>query len=60
MGYPEQYSGIEFNPAPGAPALDPLCRGGNHAACIGPPGTRCDCSCHLSTFPSLAAKETSQ
>src|ERR1700733_9860056 len=28
------------------PALDPLCRGGDHAGCIGPPGTRCECPCH--------------
>jgi hypothetical protein len=29
-----------------AEPLDPLCRGGDHAGCIGPPGTSCACPCH--------------
>lgn len=47
MGYPEQYAETEINPPSGGPALDMDCRGDNHGGCIGPPGTRCDCSCHL-------------
>lgn len=31
---------------PASPVLDMDCRGGNHRACIGPPGARCECSCH--------------
>lgn len=38
----------ELNPPPDAwPVLDGLCRGGNHEACVGPPGTRCECRCHV-------------
>lgn len=48
MGYPEQYRDIELNP-PARPVLDMDCRGGNHAGCVGPPGTRCDCSCHAAS-----------
>ena len=46
VGYPEQYRDIELNPAPAGPVLDMDCRGENHRACIGPPGTQCGCSCH--------------
>lgn len=49
MGYPEQYRDIELNPPPSGPVLDMDCRGGNHAGCTGPPGTRCDCSCHAAS-----------
>ena len=37
----------ELNPPPqGGPVLDMLCRGGDHAGCVGPPGTTCECPCH--------------
>lgn len=45
MGYPEQYGDTELNPPPGD-GLDMDCRAGSHRACVGPPGTRCACSCH--------------
>lgn len=46
MGYPGQYGDTELNP-PAGDGLDMDCRGGNHRACAGPPGTRCGCSCHV-------------
>lgn len=38
----------ELNPPPisAEPVLDMDCRAGNCEACIGPPGTRCEHSCH--------------
>jgi hypothetical protein len=29
-----------------------VCRGEAHAACVGPPGTECECECHW-LLPSL-------
>lgn len=43
-----------------SPVLDMDCRGGNCGACIGPPGTRCECPCHALTVaavtPALAER----
>jgi hypothetical protein len=47
MGYPEQYRETELNPPPGAPKVGMDCLGGNHRGCVGPPGERCACSCHI-------------
>ena len=52
MGYPEQYRDIELNPPPrewldAEPKLDGSCRGGDHPGCVGPPGTVCECPCHV-------------
>jgi len=57
--HPEPWFRDRWNatrPAP-EPKLDPLCRGGNHAGCVGPPGTTCECRCHGSALLSKRQSE---